>query len=67
MKPAYWILGLIVLLIAFLVWVNWPTKKAINPAWQADYDAAINAGYSKKEAEDMATKVYPKYVLSQTS
>lgn len=62
MKAAYFIIGAIVLLIAFLVWVNWPKKKEINALWEAEYNAAINAGYSAGEAADMASQSYPKYI-----
>jgi|GEM_PF-4033933 len=58
------VFGGIFLLIAFLVWVNWPEKKVINPAWQMDYDANKNAGYSEAEAAQRASAVYPKYVYS---
>lgn len=54
----------IVLLVAFVVWVNWPEKKAVNPAWQMDYDAAIKAGYTEAQATDLANKAYPKYVYA---
>ncbi len=54
----------IVLLVAFVVWVNWPEKKVINSAWQMDYDAAINAGYTAAQATEMANKAYSKYVYA---
>lgn len=64
MKTSYIITISIVLLVAFLVWVNWPEKKAINPAWQMDYDANIKAGYTEAEATKRADSVYPKYVAA---
>ena len=61
-----WVIGIAVLaLVGFLVWANWPKKGVINPAWQMDYDANINAGYSEAEAAEMASKVYPKYVYDK--
>lgn len=65
MKTAM-IFGAIVLLVAFLVWVNWekfvPAK--INPNWKAEYDAAVNAGYALDVAAGLADKAFPKYLTA---
>ncbi len=62
MKLKWILIVVFIVLVVFLIVVNWPHKKTINPAWQMDVDASIKAGFTPKIAEENASKIYPKYV-----